>query len=114
MNRNVMLCRVCSLLKPNGKGVPWIHWPSTLYAVETIWRGLHSLSRMQLEPLLLASELRKLLSSAFVGCLDPSLQRIDISRHTPAEDLAQLFRDQLLLLARSLNPEGDLREQDWR
>ena len=103
-----------ALVKPNGKSVPWIHWPSALHAVEMIWRRLHSLSRMQLEPLLLASELRKLLSSAFVGCLDPSLQRIAISGHTPAEDLPQLFRGQLLSLARYLNPEGDLREQDWR
>jgi hypothetical protein len=52
-----------ALLRPKGKAAKWINWPATLKAVEIIWHRLSRLENQELDPLLLASELKNLKTS---------------------------------------------------
>jgi len=49
-----------SLLRPEGVPTPWSNWSPLFRALEVLWLGLIEPKRQDLEPLLLASELRRL------------------------------------------------------
>jgi len=93
-----------TLLKPDGVPAQWLHWPALLRTTENIWRWLHTLSGMQLEPLLLASELHKLLASAGDDCLHAGFHDIDPGQRTSAKDYPQHFHGQLKTISRILDP----------
>lgn len=48
------------LLKPEGAPTPWINWSPLFRALEILWLGVNDPKRQDLEPLLLASEMRRL------------------------------------------------------
>lgn len=48
------------LLKPGGIPVQWINWSSVFRALEMLWLGVIDPKRQDMDPLLLASELRRL------------------------------------------------------
>jgi hypothetical protein len=48
------------LLKPDGNPVPWIRWTPLFRALEILWLGVIDPKRQEMDPLLLASELRRL------------------------------------------------------
>jgi len=49
-----------NLLRPEGTPTPWSNWSPLFRAVEMLWLGLIDPKRQNLDPLLLASELRRL------------------------------------------------------
>ena len=93
-----------SLLKPNNKPPQWLHWPSVLLAVDITRIGLNRLSHMQLEPLLLASELRQLMQTACQGCLDSGLHDLNLSQSVPTEEIIPHFQSRVLELGKYLDP----------
>lgn len=48
------------LLRPEGQPTAWVNWAPLFRALEILWLGLIDPKRQDLEPLLLASELRRL------------------------------------------------------
>jgi hypothetical protein len=48
------------LLRPDGKFTAWINWSPLFRALEMLWLGLIDPKREDLDPLLLASEFRRL------------------------------------------------------
>jgi hypothetical protein len=87
-----------SLLKPNGQTARWTNWPPLFKAVEMIWRKLCELSGQQMDPLLLCSELKKLMSSVGKSCMDTEIAEILIDQNIPARDFDKYFQEQLSLL----------------
>lgn len=49
-----------NLLRPEGEPTPWSNWSPLFRAMEMLWLGLNEPKRQNLDPLLLASELRRL------------------------------------------------------
>ena len=49
-----------NLLRPDGKTTAWINWSPLFRALEILWLGLIDPKRQNLDPLLLASEFRRL------------------------------------------------------
>lgn len=49
-----------NLLRPNGKATAWVNWSPLFRALEILWLGLIDPKRQDLDPLLLASEFRRL------------------------------------------------------
>jgi hypothetical protein len=49
-----------NLLRPDGKPTAWVNWSPLFRALEILWLGLTDPKRQNLDPLLLASELRRL------------------------------------------------------
>lgn len=49
-----------NLLRPDGKSTAWINWSPLFRALEMLWLGLIDPKRQNLDPLLLASEFRRL------------------------------------------------------
>ncbi|NQT01407.1 MAG: hypothetical protein HQ580_05265 [Planctomycetes bacterium] len=93
-----------SLLQRNKTCPQWLHWPSVFRTLDIIQQGLHKLACRPLEPLLLASELRKLLQIAGKDCLDSGLHEIDLSQPVPTDDIIPHFQSRVLALGRYLNP----------
>ncbi|CAH2032188.1 hypothetical protein [Trichlorobacter ammonificans] len=52
-----------NLLRPDGTPTPWVNWSPLFRALEILWLGLIAPKRQKLDPLLLASELRRLTSA---------------------------------------------------
>jgi hypothetical protein len=48
------------LLKPEGSPTPWVNWAPLFRALEILWIGINDPKRQNLDPLTLASELRRL------------------------------------------------------
>ena len=48
------------LLKPEGSPTPWVNWAPLFRALEILWIGIIDPKRQNLDPLTLASELRRL------------------------------------------------------
>ncbi|MFC1766551.1 hypothetical protein ACFL6U_31290, partial [Planctomycetota bacterium] len=69
-----------SLLTPNHHPTHWLHWPSILKAIETVWLRLRELSQQNYEPLLLASELHQILVKAGKQNYDASLHEINFNQ----------------------------------
>jgi hypothetical protein len=88
-----------SLLKPNGKSPQWINWPDFLKLVETIWLKIAELSTITLDPLLLTSELKKLLQSIDANHLNSDIIEIGIDNSFPLEDFAAKFQKSLRLIS---------------
>ena len=91
-----------TLLKPNGKSPKWINWPDLLKAVETIWLKLSELSTMTLDPLLLISELKKLMLSIYENHVNIYIDDIVIDNSVRVEDFAQQFQESLQLISNRL------------
>jgi hypothetical protein len=91
-----------ALLKPQDKSPQWINWPPLFKTVEFIWRKLNELSKMEIDSLLLSSELKKLISSARKYCSDTEIDEFLIDENIPIEDFDRRFREQLSLLSSRL------------
>jgi len=91
-----------SLLKPNGKPVRWINWPPLLRATETIWLRISELVKQTLDPLLLASELSKLMQSLREYGFDADSGEITIVHNMTAEDLGKRFQANLCSISSRL------------
>ncbi len=90
------------LLKPTSKSPTWINWPSFLKVVESIWLGTKELSILELDGLLLVSELKKIMQSARKYCLGTEIDEIAIDYNIQAEDFAQQFQENLQLISNQL------------
>jgi hypothetical protein len=88
------------LLKPEGIPMQWISWASVFRALEMLWLGVIDPKRQEMDPLLLASELRRLskemeplLAQAGLGS-----QLNDDTLYRGAEYAAVFMRDVTLIL----------------
>ncbi|RKY04633.1 MAG: hypothetical protein DRP56_09810 [Planctomycetota bacterium] len=88
-----------TLLKPNGKPPTWINWPDFLKIVETIWLKTSKLSTMTIDPLLLISELKKLMQSIYENHLNTDIDEIIIDSNIRVEDFTKIFQEKLRLIS---------------
>ena len=88
-----------NLLKPTSKSPTWINWPDYLKIVETIWLKTSELSTMTLDPLLLISELKKLMHSICENHLNSDVDEIAIDNSIPVEDFNNVFQERLRLIS---------------
>ena len=91
-----------NFLNPSSKTLKWINWPSFLKVVETIWLGTKELSILELDGLLLASELIKIMQSARKYCFGTEIDEIAIDYNVQAEDFVQQFQENLQLISNQL------------
>jgi hypothetical protein len=70
-----------------------------LKIVETIWLKISELSTITLDPLLLTSELKKLLQSIDTNHLNRDIIEIGIDNSFPLEDFATKFQKSLRLIS---------------
>jgi hypothetical protein len=91
-----------ALLKPNGQSPQWINWPDFLKIVETIWLKISELSMLKIDPLLLISELNKLLQSVYENHLNSDIDEITIDTSIRVEDFANVFQKKLGLISARL------------
>jgi hypothetical protein len=87
------------ILKPSSKIPEWINWPDLLKIVETIWLKTSELSKVALNPLLLISELKKLMNSIYENHLNSDVDEIAIDNSIPADDFNRVFQERLCLIS---------------
>lgn len=88
-----------TLLTPNGKSPKWINWPDFLKIVETIWLEISRLSTMTIDPLLLISELKKLMRSIYENHLNTDIDEVIIDSNIRVEDFIETFQEKLSLIS---------------
>ena len=88
-----------TLLKPSGKHPKWINWPDFLRIVETIWLKISKLSTITIDPLLLISELKKLMQSIYENHLNTDIDEIIIDSNISVEDFTKIFQEKLRLIS---------------
>jgi len=88
-----------TLLKPNCKSPKWINWPDFLKIVEAIWLEISRLSTMTIDPLLLISELKKLMQSVYENHLNTDIDEIIIDSSIHVEDFTKMFQEKLSLIS---------------
>ena len=96
-----------ALLKPGGKSPRWVNWPALLKTIEIIWQKLCELSGHDIEPLLLSSELKKLMSSIRLYYSDIAINELLTDENLPIENYGKHFREFLALLSGQLFWEKD-------
>lgn len=96
-----------AMLKPGGESPRWVNWPVLLKAVEIIWQKLCELSGHDIEPLLLSSELKKLISSVSEYCADMAINKLLIEKNLPTKDFGTHFQEFLTKLSGTLFFEND-------
>ncbi|MHC4525270.1 MAG: winged helix-turn-helix domain-containing protein [Planctomycetota bacterium] len=97
-----------TLLKPQGQLLRWIHWPSLFRMVEIVWQRSCELSDQKIDPLLLSSELKKLLLSVRQYCCDTVANDIMIDETISGKDVDEHFRQVLSLLSAQLVPSVEV------
>jgi hypothetical protein len=95
-----------SLLKPKGRTPLWIKWPDLFKSLEVLWQRIFEISKQKLEPLLLASELNKLIRVAQEYWLDPHLEIIEVTDNMRSSDVAGIFHKNLLEMLGRTMPSG--------
>lgn len=88
------------LLKPEGIPMQWINWASVFRALEMLWLGVIDPKRQEIDPLLLASELRRLSKEMrpLLAQAGSGSQLNDDSLYYGAEYAAVFTRDVTLIL----------------
>jgi len=94
------------LLKPNGQTPLWIKWPDLFKSLEVLWRKIFEISKQKLGPLLLASELNKLIRVAQEYWFDPHLELIEVTDNMRSCDVAGIFHKNLLEMLGRTMPSG--------
>jgi hypothetical protein len=94
-----------ALLRPKGKSAKWLNWPAVLKTVEIIWQRLCELSKQELDPLLLASELKKITTSIREYCADSGIGELAIDDNKMAEDIADDFQEKTKIISGQLISE---------
>ncbi len=84
-----------TLLRPNNELARWTNWPELLKVIETIWLKISDPSLTSLEPLLLTTELKKLLRSIYEDCITTEIDEIVIDSHIHIEAFPEAFREKL-------------------
>ena len=90
------------LLRPNGKPGKWVNWAALLKAVEIIWQQLRQLSSQELDPLLLASELKKISISVHDFCADAGIGALAIDENTEPKNIAEAFQENIQIISGQL------------
>lgn len=90
------------LLRPNGKPGKWVNWPALLKAIEIIWQRLRQLSNQELDPLLLASELKKISISVHDFSTDAGVGVLAINENTEPESVAEAFQENIWIISGQL------------
>lgn len=88
-----------TLLTPNGKSPKWINWPDFLRIVETIWLKISKLSTITIDPLLLISELKKLMQCIYENHLNTDIDEVIIDSNIRVEDFTKIFQEKLSLIS---------------
>ena len=91
-----------ALLKPDGRQPKWINWPDLLKAVETLWLKLAALSAMTLDPILLTSELKKLMRAVYENYPNCDIDWVATDANIRIEDFSEKFQQQLRLISDKL------------
>jgi hypothetical protein len=87
--------------KPDGQSPQWINWPALLKAIETLWTTLCILSRIDIDPLLLSSELKKTLLSIYLY-LHVEFDELLFDPNQPIEHIDNTFQRFLDSLGKKL------------
>lgn len=90
------------LLKPAGQNPQWINWAQFLKTIEILWFKILELSKMQLDEILLISELKKLIQTISNNFPESYLTEITILQNVPLEQFFERFQKVIIAISSRL------------